>query len=95
MVMTKEEASNKLLNLIKYFGIAFDDEIPVVEVPLDKSDVLALQIAIHSIASLSKLSEVLYDTSLCAEEKEDRLICMLSRPVVDLDLKKEGEPDAH
>ena len=62
MVMTSAEASGKLRNLIKFYEVSLlDQEIPIVEVPLDRADILALQIAIESLDAyglIERLSDI-------------------------------------
>lgn len=55
MEMTRAEASKKLRNLIEYYNLSrcveIPGDIPVVEVPIDAYDIIALQIAIESLGA--------------------------------------------
>ena len=61
MIMYSDKASKKLRDLIEYYNISYcegipGDNIPTVEVPLDKYDIMALRMAIKALNSLEPFS---------------------------------------
>ena len=53
MEITKDRALRRLHDLIEYYNLSrcegIPGDIPIVEVPIDKWDILALQLAINSL----------------------------------------------
>ena len=85
MIMYSDKASKKLRDLIEYYNISRcdgipGDNIPIVEVPLDKYDVMALHMAIKALDSVGPFSFI---------DSDD------GEPITDTGMMEGGDPDAN